>query len=756
MSNFHYIGKNIPLVDSIEKVKGTARYGADNYFPNMLYGKILRSPHAHARILNINTSQAEKVPGVYRVVTARNSPEASFGCIIDDERFFAKDEVHYYGDEVAGVIAKDEVTALEALDKIKVDYDPLPAVFDPLEAIKPDSPPARLDRKNNVCHHIEISRGDIKIGFDKAVIIEEETYQLPHQYQAYLEPLTTIARWENGRCIFYAPIQTPLEVVSVLRKAFDLPEKGVRFIQTYIGGGFGGKTYQRIVLLTALLAKYVEDPVRIVFSREEDFQVGLPRVPMIIQLRMGVDNNGLITAKEMHIIADNGAYSANAPVVVNTAATRVDSLYRIKNLFTIADLVYTNKIATSSMRGFGNPQCHFAVESMIDTIANKIGIDPKEIRLRNATQKGDITAHGWVIDSCGLNETINVATKKSDWDNLRGQEQNKSRGIGMACGIHVSGNCAIAPEGDFAVARIQVCEDGSLRLATSEGDIGQGANTIFTQMIAEELDVPINKIFVQQLDTDLTAIGVGAVASRVTVLCGNAVQMAAIETRNLLKEIAARVWKCEHQNIKLHFGKLIDMKTESEMDFGTAAQYYSNLNEGKRLIVQKTFRPKGVMVPDKTKYGNISLAYSFATHVAEVEVDIETGAVKVLKLIGVHDVGRAINPMAIEGQVEGGMIMGMGYALGEELVFDEGRSIKTNFSDYLIPTSMDIPQIQSFIVESIDPNGPYGAKSVGELSMVPTAAAIANGIYDAVGIRITRLPITPERLFKSLQEKKGE
>lgn len=751
-TEYTQIGKRIPIIDARSKVTGKAVYGTDVVLPHMLHARILRSPYAHARILNVDTSKAEKVPGVRLVVTGKSTPAHLYGVVKKDEYFFARDEVNFVGDEVAAIVAVDRDTADEALSLIEVEYEPLPAVFDINEALKSGSPVARLDIGSNVCHSIELARGDIDQGFEQAVVVHEETYNLPHQHQAYIEPMAAAAYWERGRLTLVAPGQAPRGLIAVTNDAFNLPKGAVQFIQTKIGGGFGGKTLMPICIKTALLAKLADAPVHLVYGREEDFESTMPRIPMQIKIKMGADREGHITAKDVNILADNGAYTGYATVIVDTAATRVDTLYRFKNLHVVANLVYTNKMPCSAFRGFGNPQAHFAVESTMDTLAEKLGMSPKDIRLCNATRCGDVSAHGWVVKSSGLSESIEKAAevigkrKKSD------KSSGKARGIGLACGLHVSGNRAVAPAGDGSSSQVRVYEDGTVHVATSEGDIGQGASTIFAQMAAEELQLPMDRVFVDPLDTDMTSIGVGAVASRVSVLGGGAVRAGAIAARQRLIESAANRWDCEPSTIEFQDGMLINMGTEETMSLADAATHYVGMTGGSKLMGEGFFRAEGVVVPDKTKYGNISLAYAFATQAAEVEVDTETGVVKVLRLVAVHDSGTILNRLTIEGQIEGGLVQGLGYALMEEFRFQEGRLLNSNFTDYQIPTSLDIPEIEVLFVETEDPNTAYGAKSVGEMAMVPTAAAIANAIYDAIGIRLTELPMTPERVLAAIHE----
>lgn len=743
------IGKRLPMVDGVEKVTGRAVYSVDFLLPGMLHAKLLRSPFPHARILSINTEKAWQVPGVRAVVTAQDAPNSRFGIGLRDERFFASDEVYYVGDEVAAVVAIDEETAARAVKQIEVQYQPLPAVFDPQEAVRPEAPLARGDTQSNIAYHTELRRGDVEEGFRQAAVICEETYFLPHQYQCYLEPHAAVAQWKNGRLTIWTAHQSPRQLDKVISEAFELPPGGFQFIQTQVGGGFGGKTHMRVALLAALLARIVGAPVRVSLTREEDFIASMPRVPMIIHLKMGVDQNGIITAKQTYILADNGAYSASAVGVLEVAAQYVDTLYRFKNIYTTGDLVYTNKMGTSAFRGYGNVQMHFAVESMMDTLAEKLGIDPAEMRLRNATRKGDVTVHGRRIGSCGLSDAIRQALQETGWHSKRGKMRASGRGIGMACAVHGSGTTRLSPVGAAVLVRID--GDGRVRIATSEGDIGQGAKTVLAMIAAEELGVPYERIWVDALDTDVTNFGVGAISSRVTVLGGNGVRAAAAAARQRLIEAAARQWQCDPAQVVYSAGTLVNPKTEEAMDIAQAASAYIEMTGGSRVVGEALYTPQGVELPDATKYGNISLAYPFTVDVAEVEVDRQTGRVTVLRLLALHDSGQIINLMAAEGQIEGGLSQGLGYALSEEFIFDEGRLLNPDFTNYRLPTIMDVPDLKVRFLNVEDPNGPFGAKSVGEIAMVAVAPAIANAIYDAVGVRMTRLPITPERMFAALQ-----
>ncbi len=745
----HYVGQPVPYKDAEDKVTGKAIYGMDFTLPGMLYAKVLRSPFAHAKIKKIDTHRAEQVSGVRAVVTGKDVPDARFGLKYLDEYFLAKDEVFYVGDEVAAVVAVDEKTATEAVKLIQVEYEPLPAVLDVREAVKPGALLARGDTQSNICHHTEIVRGDLEAGFAQAAVICEETYYLSHQYQSYIEPHAATAQWKNGRLTVWAPHQAPNQLEKVICDGFQLPRGSFQFIQTYVGGGFGGKTHLRVAPLAAILAKIVGAPVHVGLSREEDIAASMPCVPMYITVKMGADADGHVTAKDVRIVADNGAYTYSAVGVLEVAAIRVDALYRFKNLRVSGDLVYTNKVGTSAFRGYGNTQTHFAVESMMDTLAHQLKMDPVEFRLRNATQTGDVNAHGWEIDSCGLSEAIQKAATEIGWKEKHGKMRSKARGVGIACGIHVSGGTTVAPYGAVAIVRLH--SNGTVHVATSEGDIGQGARTAFALIAAEEMGVPYENVFVDQLDTDVTNFGIGAIGSRVTVLGGNAVLQGAATMRKRMIEVAAQKWGCSPEDVSLSEGVLVNHVDEETMNLLQLASYYFDETCGGRLMCEALYKPSGVVPPDATRYGNISLGYSYGAHAAEVEVDLETGQVAVLNYVAVHDSGRAINPLATEGQIEGGIGKGLGYALKEEYVFQDGRVLNLDFANYRVPTSLDMPPMKVILLDEPDPNGPFGAKSIGEVAMVPVVPAIANAIYDAIGVRFTELPMKPERVLLALK-----
>lgn len=759
MEKHSVIGKRIINVEAWDKATGKAIYGIDMKLPGMLHGKILRSPFPHARILHIDTSKAEKLFGVKAVVTAEDTPKIKYGAQVNDEYPLAVEKVRYIGDEVAAVAAVDEETALEAIGLIKVEYEELPAVFSPREALAPGAPQIH-DVANNVVTHIEFERGSIQEGFEEADHTFEDTFLTSNVHQGYLEPHVCLAQVDGGgKITLWGSLQAPARNRDLIARVMNLPASKIRIIQTVVGGGFGGKATQVISLypICAFLALKAGSPVHILNSWEEEFAASRSRMPAEIRLKLGIKRDGTFTAKELNILANCGAYAGTGPAVVSTTATRATSLYRFQNVKCQANLVYTNLTPIGSYRGYGNPQLHFALESMIDIAAEGIGLDPLDVRLKNAIKAGDTSVHGWVMNSCGLTECLQEAARKSGWKEKRSKGREESRGIGLASMIHVSGNRAVYPFFDGSAAYVRVNPHGGIDLISGEAEIGQGSNTVFVQIVAEVLGVPIKDIRPIPLDTDHSPFGLGTFASRVTTLGGKAVQMAAEDAKRQLLEFAAERMEIRVDDLECSGGHIYAKGSPAKaMEIKEVAKLALHSRGGAPILGVGTFVvPPTVVVPDQTKYGNISMAYSFGVQVAEVKVDRKTGKVEVINFLSVHDSGTILNPLLSEGQVEGGVVQGIGYALFEEIVRQEGKVLNGNFTDYRIPTIYDIPPISSAFIEVPDPCGPFGAKGLGEITQVPTAPAIANAIYDAVGVRLKKLPFTPEKVLSALREERG-
>jgi len=756
------IGKSVPLIDSLEKVTGRQVFGSDFQLPGMLYGKVLRSPIAHGRILSIDASGARSLPGVKAVITGTETELPNYSVAGEkmlDERLLANNKVRYRGDEVAIVAAVDEETAEEALKLIKVEYEELPGVFELEKAILSGTPLVHEEFGTNIAREMTIKHGDVAKAFADSTCVVQGRYQTARVHHGYLEPNAAVAQWDvRGKVTFWIPTQSHTLARMTYAKALGLGQDKVRVIQLPLGGGFGGKLEFKLHPLCALLARETGRPVKMVNSRTDELMASLPRVPMIIDMQLGASKDGTLLAKETLVLADNGAYMNYGPGILLSASTRADNLYRIKNISTKGYLVYTNKVPTGAFRGFGCPQSHFALESLMDRLAEGLNMDPAELRLKNASQKGDITPHNWYLGSCGLSDCIKKSVDAADWKTKKTKKadvknEKLARGIGIACCLHVSGNRTFLPFFDGASAYVRINEEGKVIVLPGEVDIGQGSRTVFAIIAANELGIPLDWVEVPTLDTDLNPHGLGTFGDRVTTLGGNAVKAAAVNAREQILAAAAAEMQTTVEDLKIEAGVIYDCSSEKQISFPEAAQIASYQQAGATIIGKGSFMPPGVsMVDPDTKVGNVSCAYPFVTQIAEVEVSRETGQVKVLNIVSAHDLGKTINPLMAEGQVLGAVAQGIGFALTEQMIEDRGIIKNQSFKHYSMPRSVDMPPINSILVESDDPNGPYGAKGLGEPALTAIAPAIANAIYDAVGVRINTLPITPEKILRALKE----
>jgi CO/xanthine dehydrogenase Mo-binding subunit len=728
----------------------------------MLWGKILRSPYPHARLLNVDVSRARKLRGVKAIVTGDDPRNALHGPIIADEYILAKDKVRFAGEEIAGIAAVDPDTAEEALELIDIEYEELPYVTDPEQAVLSGAP-AIHDVENNIANQGDILHGDPEKAFAEAAAIVENTYRTSSVHQCYMEPMACVAEFDtSGRLTLHLGVQNPWMCKMRYAEVLGMPQQDVRVVHSFIGGGFGSKMEHSTHLITALLARDSKRPVRIDHTRSDEFVATRPRVAMTIYNKLGADKDGNLLVKEADVLADNGAYTDYAPAITGIAAYRIDNMYRIPNVRSRFRLVYTNKAPSGGFRGFGNAQGAFALESTMDMLAEELGMDKADLRLRNLVQKGDTTTHGFYIGSIGLRECIEGATRAVGWSERRDGNDPAGtaasygryrRGLGLACCIHVSGFRGFFKEFDGSSAQVRVNEDGDVYVLTGEVDIGQGSRTMMAQIAAQELSLSMDSVRISNVDTDVTPACLGAFASRTTTLGGNAVLNAAQDAKRQLLEHAAGMLECSAEDLSLSAGEIfVEASPEKKLSVAEVARSATFSAAGNPILGIGSFSPPNVVLPAPNKYGNVSTGYPFAAHIAEVEVDVETGQVKILRFVAGHDIGKVINELAIEGQVEGGVTQGLGYALMEDIRMDEGSVVNPNFYDYRIPTMQDVPDIESFFVESAEPTGPYGAKGVGEPALVPTAAAVANAIYDAVGVRMTSLPITPEKVVEALQE----
>ena len=753
---YSFIGKRIPKIDSVPLAKGETRFAIDIRFPSMLYGRILTSPYPHAKILHIDTAKAKRLPGVKAVITAEDIPDKKYGGYIQDERPLVKDKVRYIGDSVAAVAAIDEERAEEAIELIRVEYEELPAVFDVLDAMKQDAPKIH-DAERNIPATRRIEAGDLELAFSKSDEIFEDTFITSRVHHCCLQPLASVAAVESGTITIWPTTQNPLRLRTILANFFGIPYHKIRVIQYPLGGGFGLRVDPFPADFCCIaLARLTRKPVKIIHTREEEFENTKTRLRQIIRLKTGVKRDGIILARHADVICDNGAYTGSSPGNSIWGGLMFGALYRIPNFKHEWRLVYTNLQPAGSMRGYGNPQVHFAGESQIDMIAERLGMDPIDLRLRNAVQKGDTTASGPILHSCGLIECIDKVAEMIDWRQKK-LERRAFRGVGMACMIHCSG-ARLYPmvNADYSSARVKLNDDGTVNLSIGTGDMGTGSNTVMAQIAAEELGVKIEDVKVLSGDTEVGLPCSGGTASRLTTMCGNAVRRASQEAKKKLFKIAAEKLEVNVEDLEARERRIY---VRSSPDIGVSifemvrASIYRK--GGESIVAEAYFDGKNELPDPQTGCGNVSTSYPFACQAAEVEVDPETGEVRILRFVAAHDVGRVINALTAEGQVEGGVAMGIGYALNEDLIYHNGKLVNGNFLDYKIPTALDIPKIDIQFIETDDPNGPFGAKGLAEPSLIPTAPAIVNAIYDAIGVRFSELPVTQEKIQKALKEKRS-
>ncbi len=753
------IGKNTPQVNARAKVLGRAQYTGDLKLPGMLHAKVLRSPYASARIVSIDTSAAVGLPGVRVVLTGADAPRTCWGAGHKERRILADGVVRFAGEEVVALAADTEEIARDALDLVRVDYEELPALLSPDEALDEAAPHIHPGRLNNVAHEIQFHRGDVETGFAQSDLVHEETYYTHSQYPGYLEPMGTVATIDaDGRLQVWTSTQSVFLARARLASALELPVSKVRVIAPAIGGGFGGKIIEDDnTLLAGLLALHSGRPVRLINNRLEDFLAACSSLPERITLRLGMRKDGLILAKDVQILADCGAYAGLCGEIMHVTAMRSDNMHRLENVRCHAALAYTNTPPHGAFRGFGGTPMLFALNSHIDTMARRLGFDPIHVHKLNAIEAGDTSVHGWKIGSTGLVECLDQCANAIAWDQpcTAPAHPAKRRGKGIAAAMHVSGNRTIG-NWDGSTVQLKVNEDGRVVLHTAEGDMGQGAQTMLSQIVAHELLLPLGHVQIVAPDTDAAPFAVGSLASRVTIVAGNAALVAARTAREHLLQAAAQLLGSTPDQCALDEGGvcLVDQpsqrKTRAEV-----VRHHIWRHGGQGLQVQGTWDANTVMF-DKDLYGNIAPAYSFAAQAVEVEVDTETGQVGLLQSFVSDDCGKALNPLAVHGQSNGAAAQAIGWTLYEQLQIDQGRLANGNFADYTMPTADCLPELKSGIVESNEPNGPYGAKGASETAILPGAAAIANAVFAAVGVRITDLPITPEKMLAALASQRAQ
>lgn len=735
--------------DAVPKVTGKAKYAADYVFQGMAHAKVLRSAHPHARLLDIDSSAAERLPGVLAVLTAKDVPGVNrHGLERPDWPVLCEERVRYVGDAVAVVVAETEAIAERALEQIAVEYEPLPVLDTPEAALAPDA--MALHPDGNIAEHIALSRGDLERGFAEADLVLERTYRTARAEHAFLEPEASVATVDGHNWVtVYCGTQIPFEDQRQVAEALGLPRDQVRVVHTETGGTFGGKEDIAGQIHAALAAWVTRRPVKLVYTRTESIVSHPKRHPTTIRLKTGARRDGTLVALEAEIVGDTGAYASLGPYVMTRTATHATGPYQVPNVRIDCNAVYTNNIPGGAFRGFGVPQSAFAIESQLDLLAAELGLSPWEIRRINALRNGSRTATGQVLgQDVGLLATLDaVQAAQRDAEQRQGPElsEGKRRAWGLACAYKNVGLGGGAP--DKAGAFIEIGPSGRVLVKAGAAEVGQGLVAVLAQIVAQELGVAYGQIDVLVGDTDLTLDGGATTASRQTFITGNAARLAAIQLRQTLADLAADAWGVSTEQVVWTVqGAAAAGRPQDALTW--KALYERAEQAGVSLRVEHVYeapatRPLG-------QGGDMHFAFGYATQAAEVEVDVATGEVRVLQVIAAHDVGKAINPLGVRGQIEGGVVMGMGLGLTEELPMEGGQPLATNLGQYKLVRAPDKPEIVPLIVEAPIETGPYGAKGVGEIPSIPTAAAIANAIYAACGARVYAIPATPERVLAAL------
>jgi nicotinate dehydrogenase large molybdopterin subunit len=745
--------KGETYIEGVRKVTGACKYTFDLAKPGMLVGKLLYAQFPRARIQRLDTSAAELVPGVAAVVTSRDIPgERLYGMIVKDQPILAIDQVHFVGDIVAAVAAEDEDAADEALRAIEVEYDPLPGVFTTAEAMTFSATKARDDLESNILAHYTIRHGDVREGFAQADVVIEDTYRTAPVEQLFLETEGALAIWDGTQLTIQAGGQYPHRDLIQVAEALAIPANRIRVVYPYLGGGFGGKYELHVQIPVALLAMKAGRPVKLVRSRFESFMTHPKRHAFEMRYKLGARSDGALTAIEAELIGDAGPYSNLSVAVLAFACQMAPGCYNVANARVDAYAVATNNLLGGAMRGFGGPQAAFAQEQMIDVLAEKLGMDPVALRLMNAMTKGSRMPNGAVIENeIGLKETIQRAAEAARWETRddwlqRQPTPHERRGLGVASIWHGMG----LGRGllDHASVYLEMLPDGTAVLRTAMADYGQGAHSVQAQMAAMALGLMPEDIRVVTPDTDATPDTGPAAASRGVYMTGNAILQAAAVIRRSLLEIAAEELEARQDDLILEDRRIRARQgpPERSMSVAEAARRAWLGNKRLRADGHVEMWPSDAEVAENA-YPYLSRHYLYATDIAQVLVDIETGQVRVEKIWAAHDVGHAINRLALAGQIEGGAAQGVGFALMEELQQTDGQLVNGTLEGYSAPSAVDIPNIQVIVVEVPEPDGPFGAKGIAEATVTPVAPAIANAIADAVGIRPHRLPMTPERVL---------
>ncbi len=766
MAELTVIGKPVTRVDANEKVTGEIIYGYDLVLPNMLYGKTLFSPKAHAKIKSIHTEKAKQLPGVVAVVTGADAPW-THGEAVKDKPFLAQGKVRYIGEPVAAVAAEDEDIAQAAVKLIEVEYEDLPVYTDPEEACKPGCMEIHEEydkyRKANfmvrgaapnVAEHFKLRTGDVEAGLKQSDLVLEERYFVPMIQHAAMEPHSAHAQWDkqSGRLTIWVANDAPFRALHEISEALGMDKEKIRFINPAQGGGFGSKGGLKCEPIAVALAFQTNGrPVRVKFNREETFISTLTRHEAVVYSKTGVKKDGTLVAREMTIYWGAGAYAEKSPTVCIRGSLPAPGPYRIPHVKVDGYAVYTNKPVAGSYRGYGIPQGAWAGEQQMDELAKRLGMSAMDIRMKNIFVEGDTSYWGEKLHAVGLKETLIKAAEAIDY----GKKSTINKpGVKIGKGFACIQKPTRSPT--TSNAGVTVNAQGEVTVLAGTVEIGQGCNTILSQVAAEELKVPMDKVHMHQLDTDVIPYDASTTSSRSTYHMGNAVRSAAIHAREQIMEAASPMLEVGVQELAFGDGKVFSKdQPQQALPIGEVVKRKLGINGIVRGDASYTYEIGKDLDLETGHSDHASAFYMYATQAAEVAVDEESGRVRVLRMSAAHDVGKAINPLNCAAQIEGGVVMGIGSTLHEEMIIDAtGKVRNPSFLDYHLVTSLDCPELIPIIVECAEPQGPYGAKGLGEPGLAPTPAAIGNAVADAIGVRIYDLPLKPENVFWALQKAK--
>jgi len=740
---------------AFELATGRMEFAGDLRHSDALHGVLLRSTQPHARLLHVDVDRAKRLPGVKLVLTGKDVPHNRFGRYLKDLVLLAGERVLYVGEPVALIAGVDEETAIEACEMIRVDYEPLQPLLDPRVAMSEEMILLHPDvktygasweaiRGGNVCSKTTIQRGDVRAAFDGSYAVVENTFETPAVHQCSLETQVAMAaRDSSGRLLIHMPTQLPFANQMMFAEALQVKPSRIRVHATPAGGSFGSKLENIAGLYAALAACHLDRPVRVGFRRDEEFVAVAGRHPSLITVKTGVKKDGTLTAWQARVIFDTGAYAWSGPVVTGVATMFSVGPYRVPNVDLTGWCVYTNKAPAGAFRGYGNPQAAFAHESQMDILAEKTGLDPIEIRLKNAVREGDVFTLGVPYRGEGPAPTLKAAAEAALWGKRRPKAH---RGMGVACIQHVTGGLPSS-------VILKVNMDGGVSMMLGVPEIGTAVSTTASRIVSEELSLPVELIRIMPVDTDTSPFDHGLGISRCAFNVGHAARLAALDLKRQVLENAEKLLGAPLSQLRMEKGRIV----------GCTSGEDAPAVEWKDLVVRSFYGSGGPLIgrgsylhsPEPNDAGTVRgmpiagfPQFTFATHIAEVEVDPETGRLRLLKIVAAHDVGRPLNPQAVEGQIFGGVVQGIGYAMSEEMHFRKGALLNPNLLDYKPPLATDIPRIVPVIMENPDPAGPYGAKGVGEPPIVPVAPAVANALAAAGAGRIRSLPLTSEKIYR--------